>query len=74
MSGHFSERFNPRGDEEVGESEEPRAHDPDDDRFLTPPLSLIGGEAGQTPDAMEERADGLELEPPAADRKRDNRS
>ena len=74
MSGHFSERFNPRGNEKVGDREEPRAHDPDDDRFLTPPLSLLGGDAGQNPDAVEERAAEFGMEPSPVDRKRDSDS
>ena len=70
MSGHLSERFNPRGNEELGDSNAPRAQESDDDRFLTPPLSLINGEAGQTPDAMEERAENFDLEDNPPDSRR----
>lgn len=71
MSGHRSERFNPCENEEVGNREDLQAEDPDDGRFLTPPFSLLGGDAGQNPDAVEERAAGLDTDPSSADRHRD---
>jgi hypothetical protein len=74
MSGHFSERFNPREAEDVGERAEQRAQEVEDERSLTPPLSLIGGDAGQTPEAAEERASGIDLDANPVDRKRQDES
>lgn len=75
MSGHFSERANPRGAEAAGDQHAPAGDDrAENDRLVAPsdesglpPMSLVGGDAGDSALASEERAAGLGMAPPQDD-------
>lgn len=54
-------------DDALNDANAKRDARPDDDGGLTPPLSLVGGEAAENPDAAEERSKRLELNMSADD-------